>query len=254
MKRQLLFWAALHLAVAALAQPRISFDETSHNFGQVYSGSGKVSHQFSFTNTGTEPLIISNAVASCGCTIPSWSKEPVQPGKTGYILAEFNPENRAGYFTKTIQVQSNHQGGAVSLNIKGTVVEGKALTEAKPVEYVQFFSYNKSSIVLGDRQFQQFVDKLVPVIKERGQVTIAIESSASNVPTKTYKDNNLLTRQRAEEARKKVAAALKAKGVADDHFKFAPDRTMIQGPPYNNDYNENAEIYERYQYVKVSAI
>ena len=76
---------------------------------------------FSFKNTGKEPLILTSVRASCGCTTPNWTREPVAPGDEGQIKVHYDT-NRMNNFTKTITVQSNAGNGAVTLMIKGKVV------------------------------------------------------------------------------------------------------------------------------------
>ncbi len=100
--------------------PKIEFSSLEHNYGQIVKG-GDGNCVFTFTNTGTEPLILSNVRASCGCTTPSWTKEPVMPGKTGTIKVKYNTNNVGG-FTKTITVTSNAvDNPRVVLKIKGNV-------------------------------------------------------------------------------------------------------------------------------------
>jgi len=80
----------------------IAFNKTDHDFGKFKEEDGKVSHEFVFTNTGSEPIIINRVTASCGCTATSWTKEPIVPGGKGYVKAEYNPRNRPGRFNKTV--------------------------------------------------------------------------------------------------------------------------------------------------------
>lgn len=102
----------------------IEFKETGHDFGGFKEESGKKKHRFIFTNKGTSPLIVTNVQASCGCTTPGWSKQPVPPGKTGYVEAEYDPTNRPGEFNKSLTVTNNssNQPSAI-LTIKGKVTE-----------------------------------------------------------------------------------------------------------------------------------
>jgi hypothetical protein len=88
------------------ALPAFNFEEESHNFGAIEEGV-VAKHDFTFTNTGDAPLIITNASGSCGCTVPSWPKEPIAPGETGTIHVEFNSNNRTGNQTKTVTLSSN---------------------------------------------------------------------------------------------------------------------------------------------------
>lgn len=101
--------------------PKIHFQKMEHNYGQIQKG-GDGNCEFTFTNDGTEPLILSNVRASCGCTTPSWTKDPIMPGQTGTINVRYNTNNVGG-FTKTITVTSNAVDNArVVLKIKGNVV------------------------------------------------------------------------------------------------------------------------------------
>ncbi len=100
--------------------PKISFTEQEHNYGTLQKG-GDGNCEFTFTNEGNEPLILSNVKASCGCTTPSWTKEPIMPGKSGSIKVRYNTNNVGG-FTKTITVTSNAiNSPRVVLKIKGKV-------------------------------------------------------------------------------------------------------------------------------------
>jgi hypothetical protein len=102
--------------------PQMSFEKTTHDFGTIKEEDGTVSCKFEFTNTGTAPVIIKKVHASCGCTSPTWSKEPVLPGATGYIKAAYDPKNRPGKFDKSITVIANTEKGIIKLNIIGDVI------------------------------------------------------------------------------------------------------------------------------------
>jgi hypothetical protein len=79
-----------------------------------------VTYEFKFTNKGKAPLVIANAQPSCGCTTPSWTRDPVMPGGDGHVKATYNASN-PGAFDKTITVSANIEGGVVVLHIKGEV-------------------------------------------------------------------------------------------------------------------------------------
>lgn len=102
--------------------PKIVFKESSFDFGEVPEGP-QVTHEFKFTNTGKEPLILSNVRASCGCTTPSWPKEPILPGKESTIVVTYNTQGRPGVFTKTITITSNADNATEIITIKGEVVK-----------------------------------------------------------------------------------------------------------------------------------
>ena len=97
------------------------FDTDDHDFGVVAEEGGPIAHPFNFVNTGDAPLLIGQVKASCGCTTPSWTKEPVAPGDTGVVVAQYNPQNRPGTFRKSITVTSNADPASRVLYIKGVV-------------------------------------------------------------------------------------------------------------------------------------
>ena len=99
----------------------ISFEEEKYSFGELNEGP-KVSHEFTFTNTGTEPLVLSNVKASCGCTTPSWPKDPILPGEEGTILVTYNTANRVGSFNKSITITSNAVEPTKVIFISGKVI------------------------------------------------------------------------------------------------------------------------------------
>ncbi|HCE56638.1 MAG TPA: hypothetical protein DER09_02300 [Prolixibacteraceae bacterium] len=101
----------------------IKFASTVHDYGTIEKGSDG-SCNFVFTNTGQTPLVLSNVRASCGCTVPTWPREPVLPGKDGTIKVVYNT-NLIGSFNKSISVNSNAKNKEVILNIKGSVIQKK---------------------------------------------------------------------------------------------------------------------------------
>ncbi|HRO42933.1 MAG TPA: DUF1573 domain-containing protein [Flavipsychrobacter sp.] len=96
----------------------IKFENEVHDFGTIPEGP-TVEHEFVFKNTGKEPIIIQKAQPSCGCTTPSYSKDPILPGKSGSIKAAYATQGRPNAFTKTITIQTNL--GTKILTIKGNV-------------------------------------------------------------------------------------------------------------------------------------
>jgi Protein of unknown function (DUF1573) len=98
------------------------WEKTTHDFGKIEQNK-PVTASFEFTNTGDSPLIITKATGSCGCTVPSYPKEPIMPGGTGIITAQFNAA-ASGTFTKTVDIEAN-TAKAAQLTITGTVVAAK---------------------------------------------------------------------------------------------------------------------------------
>ncbi len=123
MKKTLFLLMLLFLGVtyaSAEKQAEITFDKTTHNFGTFSENSPKVKCVFTFTNTGDGPLVINQAVASCGCTIPDYTKEPIMPGKKGIIEVTYNGAGKyPGEFKKSISVRSNAKVELIRLYITG---------------------------------------------------------------------------------------------------------------------------------------
>jgi len=106
---------------AQFAEPSISFNKTSHNFGNINELDGIKSYEFEFINNGSQPLILYDVTSTCGCTIPEWNKEPIPPGGKGKIKVTFDPHGRPGAFRKPVNVKSNARESAVTLYIVGMV-------------------------------------------------------------------------------------------------------------------------------------
>ena len=110
----------------------ISFEKEVHDFGDM-KRYGDASTEFKFTNTGTEPLIISNAKGSCGCTVPSWPKEPIMPGQTSAIKVKYDSK-RVGPINKSVTITSNASNEPTKvIRIKGKI-EDVPQEETMPVK------------------------------------------------------------------------------------------------------------------------
>ena len=99
----------------------MSFTETEFNFGKVKAGE-KVEHEYVFKNTGKEPLVISNAKGSCGCTVPEWPKEPIAPGASAKIKVNFDSKGKSGPQTKQVTITANTDPVQSIIYIKGDVI------------------------------------------------------------------------------------------------------------------------------------
>ncbi len=116
-----------------LPKTTVEFDKTTADLGDMQQGDKK-GGTFKFTNTGSEPLIISSAKGSCGCTVPKWPKEPIAPGESSEISFEFNSKGKKNKQTKTITIQANTDPNPTRLTVKANVIvpEGAEDTAAKP--------------------------------------------------------------------------------------------------------------------------
>jgi len=132
MKKIIIFSAIISMYFCSCAQtagtdknnangPKIEFVKTIHDYGTIKKASDG-GCEFAFKNTGNEPLILSNVTSSCGCTIPTWPKDPILPGQSGTIKVMYDTK-KIGTISKTVKVMSNAITDAVDLQIKGNVIE-----------------------------------------------------------------------------------------------------------------------------------
>lgn len=122
-----LFLALSFIAAGTLAHaqesnpnaPEMTFEQETIDYGTIDQGANG-QREFIFTNTGKEPLIISNAVGSCGCTVPTWPKDPIAPGEKSAIKVKYDTK-RVGPFTKSVTISSNAKTPTKVIKIKGNV-------------------------------------------------------------------------------------------------------------------------------------
>lgn len=163
--KKIIFLLLAVIPVLAFGQKAvITFEQTTHNFGNIGENDGLASHEFSFKNDGSAPLILTNVKASCGCTTPEWVRDPIAPGQTGKIKISYNPKNRPGSFTKSITVSSNADKPTTSLTIRGNVVK-------KPADPYAAYSYSigtlkatSSNLNLGTINNTQTIEKSIDII------------------------------------------------------------------------------------------
>jgi hypothetical protein len=118
----------LFAAAASGQQVRpLQFQEMIHDFGYVDQNGGPVTYSFQFANVGDRPVKILSVQASCGCTTPDWTREPIPPGKGGFIQASYDPKGRPGYFNKSLTVTTDADPNPFVLQIKGQVSVGSEL-------------------------------------------------------------------------------------------------------------------------------
>jgi len=116
--------------------PTLDFNEKTHDFGTINEGD-VVEHTFTFTNNGKAPLVITSARGSCGCTVPTWTKEPVAPGETGEMLVKFNSRGKPNTQNKTVTIKANTETGTERLQIKALVTPSAKPDAAKVGSAVQ---------------------------------------------------------------------------------------------------------------------
>ena len=133
MMNKLLFTALAFLfSISVMAQqagtesasqngPKITFEETEYKFGDIQQGE-QVEHVFTFKNSGTEPLILSNVKTTCGCTATDWTRDPIAPGGTGKIRVVFNSAGKMGRQNKIVTVTSNAVNSQETVKLVGNVL------------------------------------------------------------------------------------------------------------------------------------
>lgn len=115
--------------------PALRFEELSRDFGAIAEEDGKVTHRFAFTNPNDRPVVVTDAVATCGCTVAAYSKRPVLPGERSEIAVTFDPANRPGVFDKRVSVFTSEGGEPIGLRITGRVVpRERSVGELYPCE------------------------------------------------------------------------------------------------------------------------
>ncbi len=143
MKRFILFFVFTLFGISVMAQPAMKISASEHDFGKFKEEAGRQKFDFVVMNTGDQPLVIQNIVASCGCTTPEWTKNPIPPKGTGTITAIYDPANRPGPFNKTLSVYTNSKPQVTVLVIKGEVIPREKTVEELfifPVGPVRFES------------------------------------------------------------------------------------------------------------------
>jgi hypothetical protein len=146
MKKLFLFVSLLIFGVSVsgqFAKTKMQLSVTEHDFGTFKEEAGRQTFDFIVTNTGTDPLVIQNVVASCGCTTPEWTKQPIAAGAKGKVTAIYDPQGRPGPFNKTLSVYTNSKPEVVVLVIKGEVIAHEKTVEELfnfPVGTIRFES------------------------------------------------------------------------------------------------------------------
>ncbi len=119
MKKILILLSSI-IATGAFSQGNFKFVEETHDFGKVPEGDS-IAYEFQFTNVGDQPIKISNVQPSCGCTVPKWPAEAIQPGATGRILAKYATRGRVGAFTKYLTISSDALESSKQIKFVGEV-------------------------------------------------------------------------------------------------------------------------------------
>jgi hypothetical protein len=129
MKKLFIILSILAAGLSVSSQPNMKLSASEHNFGTFKEEAGKQTYDFIVTNSGNSPLVIQNIVASCGCTTPEWTREPIPAGGKGKITAIYDPLGRPGQFDKNLSVYTNSKPEIVVLRIIGEVIQREKTVE-----------------------------------------------------------------------------------------------------------------------------
>ena len=198
MKRSLLsILSLLAVTLAAVAQPRISSNKETHNFGQI-EWKHPVTVEYTITNTGNQPLVLTNVTTSCACSVADWTKEPIAPGGKGVVKASFDAK-ALGHFEKSVGIYSNATPNLVYLKFTGEVVqEIKDYTKTHPyaigniridrdefaftdVYHGQQASLTFSIANLSDRPYEPVLMHLPPYLKMEAEPQVLLKGKKGTV-------------------------------------------------------------------------
>lgn len=207
MKRCLLSIIALLTTVlVAVAQPRISSNKEVHNFGQI-EWKRPVTVEYTITNTGNEPLVLTDVNTSCACSVAEWTKEPIAPGEKGVVKASFDAK-ALGRFEKSVAIYSNAEPHLVYLKFKGeVVVEVKDFTKTHPFEignirtnrneisFPDVYRGEKPEMLmevvnLSDRPYEPVLMHLPPYLKMEAEPNVLLKGKRGTI--KLTLDTDLL--------------------------------------------------------------
>jgi hypothetical protein len=177
MKRLLLFFQVMAISAAVAAQPMMKISEQEHNFGTFKEEAGPQKFDFVVLNSGNAPLVIQNIVASCGCTTPEWTKQPIAAGEKGTITAIYDPRDRPGKFSKTLTVYTNSKPEVQVLVIKGEVVARERTIE-------ELFTF-----AVGPVRFESINLAFTNIKKTEKKIRVMQLINTSNEPVKVEFDN-----------------------------------------------------------------
>jgi len=153
------------------------------------------------------------------------------------------PQNKYGFKSYTIGVQGNP-------DFKETYPRPEELVGVITY-YQKYFPYNAKDINESNEEFKAFIADIAKLVKQRGFTDIIITSSASKVPTRTWKTNAILTKKRAYDTKALLEKVFSQKGLKSDQYNFVDINTLITGPEYKGDYIKNRPTYEKHQYVRI---
>lgn len=198
MKRSLLsIFSLLTVTLSTVAQPRISSNKETHNFGQI-EWKQPVTVEYTITNTGNQPLVLTNVTTSCACTVADWTKTPIAPGEKGTVKASFDAK-ALGHFEKSVAIYSNATPNLAYLKFTGEVVqEIKDYTKTLPYAignirldrdefaFTDVYRGQQPSLTFGianlsDRPYEPVLMHLPPYLKMEAEPQVLLKGKKGTV-------------------------------------------------------------------------
>lgn len=106
-----------------VASTTLSVDRMDHDFGDIQEAAGNVETTFTVTNSGSNPLLISEAKGSCGCTVPDYPRDPIQPGESREIAVSFDPKGKQGPQNKTVTIMANTEPATTVISLRSNIIK-----------------------------------------------------------------------------------------------------------------------------------
>lgn len=253
----------LSAANVVSAKPKAYFPEKSHDFGAFFEDDGYAKCRFAVVNTGSSPLVIMSARATCGCTIPDYPRQAIEPGDSAYISVIYDPAGRPGRFNKSVIVETNASSSKTRLDITGVVIAnektvstrypadfgalrlgkrifslGEAASGRMKTVYLEGYNRSADSLHIAVVRRPEYADITVaPAVAPPGeQVTlIAYVTPGKNTPYGILEDTLLLSVNSAEP----IALPLSV-NVKEDFSRMSPDQ--ISKSPVAVPESENIDL------------
>ncbi len=222
------FLSLLLLSNKNFAQPVLFIEELNYNFEQIAEGA-IAKHDFVIKNTGDKPLVINSVRASCGCTTPFWTKEPILPGQSGIVSAAYNSQNRPGAFKKSISVFTNAVKPVKTLYIQGVVVNKPIKESYTAEEKANSAKIAASTLILAGKIEMGQKVPLSLKIKNEGENPLVINAIRAGCNCIIWDNYNKEPITKGEEETLKLIYTPRSLGIKNEPFIiYSNDITQSQ--------------------------
>lgn len=222
-----LFACVFSLTALAQTGPSIQFDSKLHDFGDIKEDDKEATCVFTFKNVGDGPLIIHRAIASCGCTTPEFTKEPIVPGSTGTVKVTYNTVGRPDAFHKTITLYTNDpKTPNIILSIKGNVISGQENTELSYPRNMGGLRLDKTQVSILDARIGSIKTEVIRILNTTAR---PMRLTFKNVPPHirvVASNTQLQPKESGQLTLSYLAADAKDYGRREDQFLVVIDNDL----------------------------